>query len=151
MYFVEIDGGARVGRDRRNLNVAHLQAIDVAEVEAVGGEWAQHGRFGVGVFVLADLDLGLIGCTSAGALDEDIGYFEVFHGEAGNAGDVGAEPGHGIVASNVGDQHALEGADDGALVCPHGALGTAQASAKTHEDGATADVAHGDVGDGDIF
>src|SRR5664280_388999 len=72
VYVVEIDGGAGVGCYGRDLDVAHLQAVDVAEVEAVRRQRAKHSRLGVGVFALGNLDLGLIGSASTNALDVNI-------------------------------------------------------------------------------
>ena len=46
---VGVDGWAGVGGFGLDFDVAHLHAVDVAEVEAVGGQGAEHGGLGVGV------------------------------------------------------------------------------------------------------
>ena len=68
---------------------------------------------------------------------------------ARDAGDVGAVLACGVVADDVGNEDAAQGADDGGLIC--GALGAAEARPEAEEEGAGDDVAHGDVGDGNVF
>ena len=77
---VEEDGWAGVGGFGLDFDVAHLYAVYVAEVEAVGGQGAEHGGLGVGVFFFGDFDFGLVGGASAGGFDVDVGELDVFYG-----------------------------------------------------------------------
>ena len=113
------------------------------------GQRAKHSRLGILVLILGNLDLHLVGGASSDVLDIDIRDLEVFNGVAGNASDVGAVAGGGVVTGDVGEKDAAQRADDGALVAR--ALGPAQARAEAKEDRAADNVAHGDVGDGDVF
>ena len=66
-------------------------------------------------------------------------------GVTGNAAR-GSSLAHGrVVALEVADEDALEGADFG------GVFGAAEARAEAHEERAAAEIAHGGVGDGDVF
>ena len=76
---------------------------------------------------------GRVGGAAAGGLDVDVGELDVFDGVAGDAGDDGAELAGGVVADDVADEDAAEGADTCLVACSFGA---AQAGAEADEDGA---------------
>ncbi len=106
----EVDGGARVGRCGLELDVAEIEVADVAEEEAVGGHGAEHAGLGVLAFELWWLTADEIGGGSALVVDVDVGEPEVFDGEAGDAGEGGADGGLGVVGDEVVDGDAAEGA-----------------------------------------
>ena len=60
VHVVGVDHGACVRGGGLDFDVAHLEPMDVAEVEAVGGENAEHAGFGIRIFLLRDLDPGLV-------------------------------------------------------------------------------------------
>ena len=89
----------------------------MAEVEAEVGQGAEHAGFGVVRLPFRGLRFWLgIGGASAGGLDVDVGELDVFDGVAGDAGEDGAELAGGVVAGEVADEDAAEGADFGGLV-----------------------------------
>jgi len=117
----------------------------VAKEEALGWHGAEHAGVGVFGFVFGWADgEGFCG-AAAFVLLVDVGELDVLDGVAGDAAKDGAEAGFGVVADDVVDENAAKGSD----FC--GVFGAAQTGAKAEEERRGADVAHGDVGNGDVF
>src|SRR5664279_2781840 len=111
----------------------------------MAGGCAKHTRLWVLVLVLGRMDVNQICRAAACVLHEKVGDLDVFNEVAGDAAEDGAEARAGVVAVEVCDEYAAQRADLGGLGRP------AQPRAEPQEDGATGDVAHGDVADGNIF
>jgi len=116
----------------------------VAEKEAAGWGDAEALGIGVDVFLFRWDDVGVIRGSAADGLDVDVGELDVFDEMAGDASEDGSLAGR-VVALEVADEDALEGSDLG------GFFGTAKTAAETQEERATDEIAHGGVGDGDVF
>src|SRR5208282_2178621 len=90
------------------------------------------------------LNCGGFGRSAPAVLDVDVIQLDVFDRVAGNAAKDRAQLRIGIRADQIADQHAAQRTD-------RHASGTAHAAAEAQEDGCRGNVAHGDVGDGDVF
>ena len=97
------------------------------------------------VFQLGELEGWCFGGCATGGLDVDVGEFDVFDIEVGDAAEDGAVLHRGVVALEVADKDTAKRAYVGGL------FGAAQARSETEEDGAGDEIAHRDVGDGDVF
>ncbi len=75
----------------------------------------------------------------------DVRELDVLDGVAGDAADDRAEARFGVVADDV----VYEDAAESSYLCAF--FGAAQTGAEAEEERCCADVAHGDVGDGDVF
>lgn len=141
----EMESRARIGSDGGELNVAHLDVPDMAEKEAIARGCAEHVGLGVFGFVFSGTEVYGIGGCASGSLNEDIRELQVFDRVVWYPGEDRAIAGRSVVALKIADQHAAERSDLGAL------LRAAQAGSEAQKDGAGREIAHGDVGDGDVL
>src|SRR5713226_3618053 len=146
VHLFEVKAGALVGRSGLNLDVAHLEVGDVAQEEALRGRGgAEHAWVRILVGIFRHDDFGVVGRAAALMLDVNVRDLDVLNGVVGDAAEDGGDVRGGVVTDKIVDDDALEGADLCAL------LGAAQARSETPEERGADDVAHGDVGDGDVF
>lgn len=105
---IEDEGGTRVRCHGLNIDVAHLEALDVADEEAVSWDGSEHIGLGIGILALGGRNRGVGGRASAAMLDVDVAQLDLFDGMIGNSADDRPESRYRIRANNVADQHASQ-------------------------------------------
>src|ERR1019366_6864161 len=103
-----------------------------------------HGGLWISTLVFRRLIGGVFLGPPALVQNLDIADLHVFDQVARNPADNRAQPGDAIRAHQVADDHPLQGSH-------RRVIGTAHAVAQPQEDRRTDDIAHRNVGDGDVF
>ena len=116
----------------------------MAEEESIGWCVAEHGGFGVILWVFGEDSFCEFLGSSALVGDVDVIQMHILNVVAGGAGDDAGIKRLGIVGFDVADVDVADGADGGSIRGAH-------AEAEADENRGAEDIVHGDVGDGDIF
>src|ERR1700733_5857292 len=125
--------------------MAHLYVAHMAEEKPRGRDHTETSRIWIVVFLLRGLSLCVVGRPAARRLYIDVGELQVFDRETGNAGNDRSLALRVVEAGEIADNNAPERADLGAL------FRTTEPRAQAHKEGRRRKIAHGCVGDGEVF
>src|SRR5262245_25496391 len=143
-HIVEGKGRPQVCFYITDRDIVQLDPSDMADKKAIGRNLAKHRGLGIIRFSLRGLKHSLFSGAIALVVDRNVTQLHVFDVVTGDAADNGGVARVDIIGNDIADMYASQLAHGGTCRSAH-------AAAQSQEERGGHDVAHGDVGDGDVF